>query len=64
MESKRSLAMDVIEQLELLRARLVEMVKNKQNFCDQDVIALSQELDVLIVRLQTKEQKSNLRLNE
>lgn len=46
--------MDLAEQVEVLRARLVELVNVKQNFCDQEVIALSQELDVLLLLLQFK----------
>ncbi|WP_282937215.1 aspartyl-phosphate phosphatase Spo0E family protein [Paenibacillus sp. RC67] len=46
--------MDLAEQVEILRARLVELVNVKNNFCDQEVIALSQELDVLLLLLQFK----------
>ncbi|MCS7464367.1 aspartyl-phosphate phosphatase Spo0E family protein [Paenibacillus doosanensis] len=44
--------MELAEQVEVLRARLVELVNKKNNFCDQEVITLSQELDVLLLLLQ------------
>ncbi|OXM85242.1 aspartyl-phosphate phosphatase Spo0E family protein [Paenibacillus rigui] len=44
--------MDLAQQVEIVRARLVELVAVKNNFCDHEVIALSQELDVLLMLLQ------------
>jgi hypothetical protein len=46
--------MDLAQQVEIVRARLVELVAAKNNFCDHEVIALSQELDVLLMLLQFK----------
>lgn len=51
--------MDLAEQVEILRARLVELVNAKNNFCDQEVIALSQELDVLLLLLQFKSKQAD-----
>lgn len=51
--------MDLAEQVEVLRARLVELVNMKKNFCDQEVIALSQELDVLLLLLQFKSKQED-----
>jgi Spo0E like sporulation regulatory protein len=41
------------EQINNLRNKLIEIVREKQNFTDEEVVRISQQLDELIVKQQT-----------
>ncbi|WP_268627132.1 aspartyl-phosphate phosphatase Spo0E family protein [Paenibacillus alvei] len=45
--------MIINEQINNLRNKLIEVVREKQNFTDEEVVRISQQLDELIVKQQT-----------